>query len=414
VDDEFRVMELLKMILKPGVPMECQPVRNPTAFHKMWIKRAKDLFSVLPLVVFLILVGCGGGSGTSSGAASAAVASTRIASISVAPANPSIPVGVTKQFAASGAYSNGTSQDITTQVAWSSTNPSVVTVTPSGLATAITPGTATINAITGDFGGNTTLTVTSATLSSIAVTPAKPSMPVGLAEQFTASGTYSDGTSHDITTQVTWQSSNPSVASINSSGLGTPITPGTATITATSGSISGNTTFTVTSATLSSIAVTPANPSIPVGLAKQFTASGTYSDGTNHDITAQVTWQSSNPSVATVNGSGLATAASAGTATITATSGSISANTILTVSSGGAGGTINLAWNPSTGPGLAGYKVYYGTASRAYSNSTDVGNVTTYDLTGLTKGQTFFIATTAYDTSHNESGYSNEVSGVAK
>ena len=75
---------------------------------------------------------------------------------------------------------------------------------------------------------------------------------------------------------------------------------------------------------------------------------------------------------------------------------------------------INLAWDPSTGPGLAGYKVYYGTASRAYSNSTDVGNVTTNDITGLTKGQTYFIAITAYDTSHNESSYSNEVSGVAK
>jgi len=414
MDDEFRVMELLKMILNPVVPMECQPVRNPTAFHRMWIIRAKDLFSVLPLVVLLILVGCGGGSGTNSGDPPAGDVSTSVVSISVTPADPRIPVGVTKQFAASGAYSDGTSHNITAQVTWSSSNPSVATVNGSGLATAASAGTATITATSGSISGNTTLTVTSATLSSVAVTPANPSIPVGLAEQFTASGTYSDGTNHDITAQVTWQSSSPSVATINSSGLGTPITPGTATITATSGSISGNTTLTVTSATLSSIAVTPANPSIPVGLAKQFTASGTYSDGTNHDITAQVTWQSSNLSVATVNGSGLATAASAGTATITATSGSISANTILTVSSGGSGGTINLAWNPSTGPGVAGYKVYYGTASRAYSNSIDVGNATTYDLTGLTKGQTYFIATTAYDTSHNESGYSNEVSGVAQ
>ena len=41
------------------------------------------------------------------------------------------------------------------------------------------------------------------------------------------------------------------------------------------------------------------------------------------------------------------------------------------------------------------------------------GYVTTYNLTGLTKGQTYFIVTTAYNTSNNESGYSNEVSGMA-
>jgi hypothetical protein len=82
--------------------------------------------------------------------------------------------------------------------------------------------------------------------------------------------------------------------------------------------------------------------------------------------------------------------------------------------SGDPGGTINLDWDSSTGPNLAGYKVYYGTASRAYSNSTDVGNVTTHAITGLTKGQTYFIAVTAYDTSHNETTYSDEAEGVAK
>ena len=74
---------------------------------------------------------------------------------------------------------------------------------------------------------------------------------------------------------------------------------------------------------------------------------------------------------------------------------------------------INLVWKASTTPNVVGYKVYYGTASGAYSNSIDVGNVTTYGITGLTKGQTYFLATTAYDVSHNESSYSNEVSGIA-
>jgi hypothetical protein len=72
---------------------------------------------------------------------------------------------------------------------------------------------------------------------------------------------------------------------------------------------------------------------------------------------------------------------------------------------------IRLAWDPNTESDLAGYKIYYGTSSRTYTNSIDVENVTTYTLSGLIPGQTYYIAVTAYDTSYNESGYSNEVSG---
>ena len=63
---------------------------------------------------------------------------------------------------------------------------------------------------------------------------------------------------------------------------------------------------------------------------------------------------------------------------------------------------------------LVGYKIHYGIASGAYDHSIDVGNVTTYVLTGLTKGQVYYVAATAYDTSNNESVYSKEFQGVAK
>ncbi len=74
---------------------------------------------------------------------------------------------------------------------------------------------------------------------------------------------------------------------------------------------------------------------------------------------------------------------------------------------------IKLAWDANTESDLAGYKVYYGTASRSYGSSVDVGNVTSYALTGLTQGETYYISVTAYNTSGSESGYSSEVSGVA-
>jgi len=69
-----------------------------------------------------------------------------------------------------------------------------------------------------------------------------------------------------------------------------------------------------------------------------------------------------------------------------------------------------LAWDPNTESDLAGYRIHYGTISGSYTVHTDVHNVTTYSLTDLTVGQTYYFAVTAYDTAGNESGYSNEVS----
>ncbi len=98
-------------------------------------------------------------------------------------------------------------------------------------------------------------------------------------------------------------------------------------------------------ATLSSIAVTPANPSIAVGATQQFTATGTYSDSSTQNVTSSATWSSSDTTRATINASGLATAVAAGPTTITATSGNISGNTLLTVNIV-VGSSVNL---PETG-----------------------------------------------------------------
>ena len=78
---------------------------------------------------------------------------------------------------------------------------------------------------------------------------------------------------------------------------------------------------------------------------------------------------------------------------------------------------ISLAWDPNSETDLAGYKIYYGVTQGGPYNSPGspkiiVGNITTYKLTDLTPGQTYYVVATAYDTSNNESGYSNEVSGV--
>jgi len=70
---------------------------------------------------------------------------------------------------------------------------------------------------------------------------------------------------------------------------------------------------------------------------------------------------------------------------------------------------VTLAWDPNTEPDLAGYKIYYGASSGTYTANVDVGNVTTYTVTGLTPGVTYYFVATAHDNFGNESGYSNEV-----
>ncbi len=163
-------------------------------------------------------------------------------------------------------------------------------------------------------------------LTGITITPATPSITVGSTQQMVATGTFNDGSTGTITTNVTWSTSNSNVATVSTSGLVTGVVAGTATITAASGTVSASTTVTVVVANLVSIAVNPTNASITKGASQSFTATGTLKDGSTVDITNSVTWKSSNGAVATIDNTGRATALAAGTTNITATSGTIISN----------------------------------------------------------------------------------------
>ena len=275
-----------------------------------------------------------------SGNTTLTVTAAMLVSINVTPTNPSIALGTTQQFTATGIYSDNTNQDLTTSATWNSASTGVATISntagSNGLATSVAAGSTTITATFSGISGNTTLTVTAATLVSINVTPTNPSIALGTTQQFTATGIYSDGTNQNLSASVTWNSSSTGVATISntagSKGLAASFGVGPTTITATFSGKSGSTTLTVTPATLVSISVSPTNPKIAFGTTRQFTAIGTFSDSTSQDLTTSATWTSNNDPVATVDVSnGLATAVSSGSATITATSGLVSGNTTLTV-----------------------------------------------------------------------------------
>ena len=75
---------------------------------------------------------------------------------------------------------------------------------------------------------------------------------------------------------------------------------------------------------------------------------------------------------------------------------------------------IAITWDANKGPDIAGYKVYHRTAPRTYGPGIDVGNATSFQITGLIRGQKYYISVTAYDRAGKESNFSNEVTGIAK
>ncbi|HWZ74942.1 MAG TPA: Ig-like domain-containing protein [Candidatus Sulfotelmatobacter sp.] len=170
------------------------------------------------------------------------------------------------------------------------------------------------------------------TLTSIQVTPGSPTLSMGQSVQLTATGSFSDGSTQDLTSSATWSSSQTSVVTVGTSGLATAGGHGSASITASSGSISGSTLMLV-EGNLSALQLTPGNGSVTAGTTQQFTATGTFSDGTSENLTGSASWSSSNTSVGTVNASGLVTAITAGSTTIIATSGGVVSSTPLTVKS---------------------------------------------------------------------------------
>src|SRR5207247_940077 len=151
--------------------------------------------------------------------------------------------------------------------------------------------------------GTTLLTVTSATLTSIQVSPTNPSLPKGTSLPLTATGVFSDGSTQDITSQVTWSSSSAAIAAVSFGGVVSGLSTGSATVSASRSGIAGSTTVTVTAATLSSIEVTPIAPSIAAGTRLAFTATGLYSDGSTQNLTRGVIWSSSNVAVARISNS---------------------------------------------------------------------------------------------------------------
>jgi trimeric autotransporter adhesin len=175
------------------------------------------------------------------------------------------------------------------------------------------------------------------TLTSLAIGPQTPTLAQGQSLQMTATGTYDDGSTKNLTGSSTWSSSDTTCATINSGGLITAAQTITAicttSISASSGTVSASpTTLTVTPGPLQSITLAASTTNPTAGTTITFTATGTYSGGTQQDITAMVTWNNDNTTALTLSqGSGSATVSSGSsgqTANVFASLSGINSNTV--------------------------------------------------------------------------------------
>lgn len=247
--------------------------------------------------------------------------------VAISPANTSKPVtgvtldkttaaltvGGTVKLTATVAPTDATNKNVT----WSSDNESVATVATDGTVTAKAAGTAKIKATTADGGkiAECTVTVTAANVPVTGVTLDKTTASVAVGETLKLTPTVAP--ENATNKNVTWKSSNESVATVAADGTITAKAAGTATITATTadGAKAATCALTVSNVAVSGVSLDKTTASVQVGKTLKLTATVAPANATNKGVT----WKSSNETVATVAADGTITAKAVGTATITAT-----------------------------------------------------------------------------------------------
>ena len=316
--------------------------RNTRPRYIRWMRAPRTLIASLLWLCWASTVACNGEHTSSPPPTS--LTSASLTSLALYPAIPSAARGHVQHFTATGTFSDGTSQDLTEQVTWTSSGTAVQisnTAGTRGRASAAMNGSATITASAGDVTVSTLMTVTSEVQISLDILPANVSAPQFAQRQFHALATFSNGRTQDMTGHVFWTSSNTEVAvvdNLRTPGMVTMVTPGTARIGAEVNVGPRSTTLTVTDTALVSIAVTPQMASIPTGGNVTFTAAGPYSDGTTEDLTKVVQWVTSDPLIAMMNESprtNVAHGLSIGTVTVRATAGTTIGTTSLSVTAPG-------------------------------------------------------------------------------
>ena len=220
-------------------------------------------------------------------------------SIAITPINPSGIIGLGTQLYATAFLSNGSTQDISSSVVWSSATTAVATVDTRGRVSSLSSGTTLITAQLGALSAQATFTVSSLTISSLAISSLGTSISVGFQQTAKAMATLSNGGTLDVSEDVVWSSLNPAVLSVQNTtpkGRVAALSAGSTSVRVQLGSRQATQAVTVSTATLTSIALSPSSTFLWQGEVRPLRATGVFSDASTLDITSQVTWSSSDAS----------------------------------------------------------------------------------------------------------------------
>jgi hypothetical protein len=270
-------------------------------------------------------------------------------------------VGQSYQLQAMAAGSGVVTTNITALAQWHSADASVVTVTTAGLLTCVANGSIQVIA---DYLEGSAAVLVKCTSPTLLVSGAGTPIPLISSTQFTATLSYANGTMADVTSKAGWQSTSPAVATVSSSGLLTCLSPGTTSLTASSGMTTGSASATCSQINISITGVPSLNL---LGQSAQLQAVMAGLGIASTSITASASWSSTNPTAAVVSNAGILTCSSNGSTQVTATYFQRSASVPITCTSP----TLSIA-GPATPTPLNGTAPLTATLSYANGTSTDV------------------------------------------
>lgn len=337
-----------------------------------------------------------------------------------------LPVNRKQQFKALLKFVDDSLVDITNESTWVSSNVAIATVitstTGAGQVTGVATGTVTITATDNvtSLDNTVSVTVNDATITAVNVAPSNPNdLPAGYTQDFTATGTFTDGKTRKLIDPIAWSIDDTTIASFDQLGEIIQVTglkPGEVKVSyndvLADGQASGkvaSSQLTVTNAILNSIAINPsADFSIPAGGQTNFTAIGSYSDGVGRDITSEVIWESDAQSFAIVNPDGKLTALSVGAANVLAKAQNTATPPIVISSTPPVNVTVtgatlqSLAIQPQLDPEVVGF-------TRQYSVT---GTYTGGETTSYTQRVTWTSSDPAVFTVSNDVETKGKVTGV--
>lgn len=248
--------------------------------------------------------------------------------------NDPLPLGATRALSLVGLYSDGSEKDVSTGVSWTLANANARL--DGQLLTAAAVGAVDVTGTVGTVEQTFSLTVSPAVLRSIALSRtdgATTAVAAGRTLQLQATGTYSDGSTQDISPAVSWSAGTNNLA-VGSGGLVTTSKAGAGRVSVVDprSQVSASILLDVSAAMLVSLSVEPSVPTMAQGLNQMLTLTGTYTDGTSSTSLTEVGWTSSDTDKVNVSSNGLVTGAQVGSAVVTARVGDVSTAVTVTIS----------------------------------------------------------------------------------